>query len=330
MDRPMRLRRLALLLLLPVSAEAACAGRDLRLDMAPETRAELDAAVGQTVFPEGNHWIARKGGTVLHLIGTLHLNDPRMGPIVERLAPTLSQADAFYFEITQSDMAEFEKNLAADFSPVLITSGPSLIDLMDEADWARISTALAARGVPGWMAAKMQPWFLSMMLGMPPCMLQMPDADHGMDARLSELALSRGIRQHSLERIEDLIAIFQSHSLEDQVQSLVRMTGALQAGDDQMATMANSYIEEKHAEILQLAKILGREASGLPPEVFASEWAEFEDQLLVQRNANWMEKILSIRGQTAVIAVGAGHLAGDHGLLMQLQNAGYNLTREPF
>ncbi|SHF11045.1 hypothetical protein SAMN05444279_11757 [Ruegeria intermedia] len=326
----MRLLLFALFLLSPVVGHTACDGRDLRLDMAPETRAELEAAVSRTPFPEGNHWIARKGDTVLHLIGTLHINDPRMGPIVERLTPTLSRADAFYFEITQSDMAEFEKTLATDFSPVLITSGPTLIEMMSEADWARISATLAARGIPGWMAAKMQPWFLSMLLGMPPCMLQMPDADYGMDARLAELAQAEGIPQHSLERIEDLSAIFQSHPLEDQVQSLVRMADALQAEDDQMATMANAYIEEKHAEILQLAKILGRDASGLPPEVFAREWAGFEDQMLVQRNANWMQKLLALDSQTAVVAVGAGHLPGRHGLLNQLLLAGFSLTRAPF
>lgn len=326
----MRLILLVLFLAQPYLAQAACQGRDLRLDMSPAAHAELDAAVSQVVFPEGNHWIAQRGNTVLHLIGTLHVNDPRMDPIVARLAPTLGQADAFYFEITQSDMNAFEQNLAGDFSPVLITSGPTLIDLMSAEDWSEISTALAARGVPGWMAAKMRPWFLSMMLGMPPCMLNTPDAERGMDVRLTELAEARGIPQHSLEGIDDLIAIFDSHPMEEQVQSLIRMADALQAGDDQMVTMANTYFEEKHAEIMQLAKIIGRGESGLSPEIFAEEWAAFEDQLLVQRNTNWMRKILSLTDQTAVIAVGAGHLGGQDGLLNQLQRTGFSLTRAEF
>lgn len=167
-------------------------------------------------------------------------------------------------------------------------------------------------------------------LDMVPCMLQMPDADYGMDARLAELAQAEGIPQHSLERIEDLIVIFQSHPLEDQVQSRVRMADALRAEDDQMATLANAYIEEKHAEILQLAKILGRDASGLPPKVFAREWAGFEHQILVQRIANWIQQILALDSQTAVVAVGAGHLPGRHGLLNQLSLAGNSLTRAPF
>ena len=78
------------------------------------------------------------------------------------------------------------------------------------------------------------------------------------------------------------------------------------------------------------AKIQGLEASGLTPEEFDAEWQSFEDQLLVQRNANWMEIILSLKDQTAVIAVGAGHLRNDYGLLNQLQQAGYTLERAEF
>ncbi|MTI00448.1 TraB/GumN family protein [Roseibium sp. RKSG952] len=326
----MRLFSFFFCLLLPLSAHAACEGRDLRLDMTAEQHQQLDEAVSQILFPEGNHWIARKGDTVLHLIGTLHTNDERMGEVIERLSPTLSEADAFYFEITQDQMEAFQKDLEKDFSPVLITSGPTLIDLMGEEDWAVFSAALAERGIPDWMAAKMRPWFLSMMLGLPPCLMTTPDADRGMDKRLSELAEAKGIPQYSLERVEDVMNMFDSHPIEEQVQSLVRLAGALQAGDDHLITMANAYLEEKHAEILQLAKLQGLEASGLTPEEFDAEWKGFEDQLLVQRNANWMEQILDIKDQTIVIAVGAGHLSDEYGLLNQLQQAGYTLTRAPF
>ena len=326
----MRFLSLLLLLLLPTTAQAACEGRDARLDMDPETLATLDQQVSETPFPEGNHWIATKGDTVLHLIGTLHISDDRMGPVVERLTPVLSQADAFYFEVTDAEMEAFEKDLAKDFSPVLITSGPTLIDLMPAEDWATLSETLAERGIPSWMAAKMRPWFLSMMLGVPPCLMAEPDFDRGMDKRLSELAEAQGIPQHSLERIDELIAIFDSHPLEEQVQSLTRMAGALQAGDDQFITMANAYIEERHALIFHLARMQGLEDSGLSPEVFQAEWDSFEDQLLVQRNNNWMQKILALPEQTTVIAVGAGHLADTHGLLNQLEQAGYTLSRSPF
>ncbi|MES0824435.1 TraB/GumN family protein [Ruegeria sp. SCP11] len=326
----MRLLFLFVSLFLPISAYAACEGRDLRADLAPELQAEIEQALAETPFPEGNHWVASKGDTVLHVIGTLHSNDPRMDAVVERLTPVLSQADAFYFEITEDKLSDFEKSLAGDLSPVLITSGPTLIDMMPEDDWAALSAGLAERGIPSWMAAKMRPWFLSMMLGIPPCMMQDPNANHGMDARLTDLAEEHAIPQFSLEEIDDLMAIFDSHPIEKQVQSLVRMADALEGSEDQLATMANAYIEEQHGEIIQLARLQGRDASGLSQETFDEEWDGFEQQLLIGRNNNWMEHILGIQDQTAVIAVGAGHLGGEHGLLNQLQQAGYTLTRAPF
>ena len=316
--------------LLPATAFAACEGRDLRLDLTAGDRAALDAELAEIPFAEGNHWIARKDGTTLHLVGTLHTSDPRMDAIVGRLTPALSQADAFWFEVKKTDMEAFEQGLATDFSPVLITSGPTLIDLLDDESWAALSNRLAERGIASWMAAKMKPWFLSMMLGIPPCIVKTPGADRGMDQRLTELAEAHDIPQHSLEQVSDLIAIFESHPIEEQAQSIVRMADAFEAGDDHMVTMANAYMEERHAEILLVARLLGQETSEIAQDEFDKEWATFEDQLVVQRNRNWLTHILGIQGQTAVIAVGAGHLAGEEGLLHQLEQAGYDLQRAEF
>ena len=97
----MRLFLFLICLLLPATVQASCEGRDLKADLTPAARAELEQALEGVPYPDGNHWIATKGDTVLHLIGTLHLNDPRMDAIVERLTPTLGQADAFYFEVTR-------------------------------------------------------------------------------------------------------------------------------------------------------------------------------------------------------------------------------------
>ena len=45
-------------LLVPVGAHATCQGRDLRLNLTPESQAELERAIGKVPFPEENHWIA--------------------------------------------------------------------------------------------------------------------------------------------------------------------------------------------------------------------------------------------------------------------------------
>ncbi|WP_170769023.1 TraB/GumN family protein [Ruegeria lacuscaerulensis] len=326
----MRFLFIFICLFLPLSAYAACEGRDLRPDLSAEMQDQIQQALVNFPYPEGNHWIATKDGATLHLIGTVHTNDARMDAVVERLEPTLSQADAFYFEVTKAEMDAFQQGLAEDLSPVLITSGPTLIDMIPAEQWETLSQGLADRGIPSWMGAKMRPWFLSMTLGVPPCMVHEPNASYGMDARLTDLAAEYDIPQFSLETTAELMAMFNEFPMEQQVQSLVRMADAFESSEDQLATMLNAYLEEKHGEILQFARLQGLETSGLTEEIFDEEWDGFEEQLLIGRNNNWMAHILDIQDQTAVIAVGAGHLGGEHGLLNLLEQAGYTLERGPF
>ena len=47
-------------------------------------------------------------------------------------------------------------------------TGPTLTDQLPPEVWTDLSTALANRGIPAFMAAKFRPWYISVMLGMPP------------------------------------------------------------------------------------------------------------------------------------------------------------------
>lgn len=60
-----------------------------------------------------------------------------------------------------------------------------------------------------------------------------------------------------------------------------------------------------------------------------SDAAELRDALLVRRNANWARWV---RGRldkpgTVLVAVGAGHLAGDQSVVSLLQKDGFKVTR---
>jgi len=53
---------------------------------------------------------------------------------------------------------------------------------------------------------------------------------------------------------------------------------------------------------------------------------QYEDMLLNNRNRNWVLKLKTIMNERAVtIAVGAGHLPGDKGLIELLKKEGYTV-----
>ncbi len=57
---------------------------------------------------------------------------------------------------------------------------------------------------------------------------------------------------------------------------------------------------------------------------FGSE--KYEDLLLNNRNKNWVKQLKEImKKQSVFVAVGAGHLVGDFGLINLLKRAGYKV-----
>lgn len=56
------------------------------------------------------------------------------------------------------------------------------------------------------------------------------------------------------------------------------------------------------------------------------EFKNMEDQLLIKRNKKWIPKILELMyAKPTFVAVGCGHLVGDHGLIELLRAKGYTL-----
>jgi len=53
----------------------------------------------------------------------------------------------------------------------------------------------------------------------------------------------------------------------------------------------------------------------------------YTDLLLYRRNSNWVTKLKTLLpGKSLVVAVGAGHLPGEKGVINLLRKAGYTLT----
>ena len=53
----------------------------------------------------------------------------------------------------------------------------------------------------------------------------------------------------------------------------------------------------------------------------------YQDILIFNRNKNWVQKLKKIMPErTVVVAVGAGHLAGEKGVIKLLRKEGYTVT----
>ncbi|UOA28078.1 TraB/GumN family protein [Pseudosulfitobacter sp. DSM 107133] len=319
-----------LALLLPQMAVATCNGTDLRTRLTADQTADLDALMRDMPYPDGNHWIAHKGDQTIHLIGTIHVADPRLPAVADALAPVIATADALLVEATAIEEEQLKDAMATRPELISLASGPTLIDLMPAEDWAELAQAASQRGIPPFMAAKLQPWYLSLILGMPPCvMTAMQNGGEGLDKALLRVASENGTPATALEPFDTLFTLMGQDPLEEQVALLRLGTFGVQQLEDLTATLVAQYFAQEHGAIMPLNRVVTRSWLDLPKSEFDVLFDDMLDKLLVRRNANWLPKITASQGVT-VVAVGAGHLGGTHGLLNLLAGDGYMLTRQPF
>jgi len=321
----------AVFLLLPGALEAACIGVDVRPDLDAAQRAELDQRLADMPYPAGNHWTATKGGQTLRIVGTFHLDDPRLDPVAARLKPLIKQADRVMLEATDTEITALQKAVASRPELMFITSGPTLIDLLPPEEWDELAKAAAARGLPGFMVAKFQPWYLSIVLSTPPCMAaEMQNGPRGLDHRIMKMAQAEGIPTQALEAYDTLFTIFGQDPLEEQVEMLRLGLVPPDGAENAFETLKLQYFEEAHGAAVELSRIVSRPLIDLPPEEFDAEYDKLMGAILTQRNIAWMDRILAATDETVLIAVGAGHLSGEYGLLNLLAAEGYALNREAF
>ncbi|MEL7133133.1 MAG: TraB/GumN family protein [Pseudomonadota bacterium] len=320
-----------LIWLVPGAVLAACTGTDLRPTLSPAAQAAIAAETATLAYPEGNHWRATKGDKTITVLGTMHLHDPRMTAVVDRLAPTLEKADLVLVEITAQEEAAMLSAIATDPSIAFLTDGPSLIDRVPPDIWSELAEAAQRRGVPPFMAAKYQPWFLSLTLALAPCaMADVQAGKPGLDKMVIGAAEAAGVPVEGLETFREVLDVLGADPIEEQLRFLPLMVQMERTVDDATATTIATYFDEEHGALLAFSRVFTREQIDFPRAEFDALFDEMMGMLLDERNLMWMQRIDQRDEDDIVIAVGAAHLSGQTGLLKQLEERGFQLERLAF
>ncbi len=310
-------------LFLALPALATCEGENLYEALSVEEKAALDARLADTPYPEGNLWRAERDGSTVHVVGTLHLADPRHEVMISRLEPVLDHTDLVILESSMETEAEMANLVMTRPDVAIITEGPSLIEQLGDEDWNRLKPLLLARGVPPFIAAKMQPWLVAMTLAIPACAIQhMAEGALGLDGQIEKLAQRQGIDLATLDVLEDVLNMLATASPDEQL-SLLRASIMPEEDVNDMHTTLNAlYFDGRHRLLMEISRALSEEMGE------EDGFRIMEDDLLKGRNEKWAPKIADlVDGKDAILAVGAAHLSGETGVLKQLENLGYNLTR---
>jgi uncharacterized protein YbaP (TraB family) len=153
---------------------------------------------------------------------------------------------------------------------------------------------------------KLKPFFSSSIL----LQHQLGDIE-GFDQYFNEEAKKRKIPSYGLETLEYQLKTVNTISIEEQAKMLMESLG----------TEMTEYYK-------MLDLYLADDLNGLSDVMNNSEMSSesFTENFLKQRNKNWIPEIEKlISKEKTFIAVGAGHLPGEFGVIELLRNKGYSV-----
>ncbi len=318
-----------MLALTALPAAAACTGADL-LDALPAAeRAALERAAHAVPHAQGLLFRAEKSGQRVTVVGTYHLHDDRHAGLVAAVSPALDDATALLVEAGPDEERALQAAMARDPALGFIMAGPTLPERLSEADWQRLRSAAEARGVPGPVAAKMQPWLVTVTLALSPCEIREAQLGaQGLDQLLMDQAAARGVPVAALEPYDTAFRIFEGLSAQEESDMIVVALSAVDRADDYAQTLADAYFDAEPRLIWEFGRHDALANAGLPAAAIEAQMALAEDRLMVSRNRAWIAPIETAAAKgPVVVAVGALHLSGEAGVLALLESRGWTVTR---
>ncbi len=314
-------------LAMPVGAQ--CVGASFYDRLTTTDRATLDSIAAETPFGRGLIWTATRGDATLTVVGTMHITDPRHATLLARIAPAIARADLLLVEATKDDEAAMRAAMAADPGIMFITDGPTLIDRLDGETWNTLKNAAESRQIPGFMTAKMQPWFLMVTLAIPTCaMAGIQAGGRGLDQMIMQSADDNAVPVQALESWRTMFDLLTGTSFDEQVAMLKTAIMPEDLLSEMYVALQDDYFAGRVAEIWEMSRLSMNYIPGMDLAEAEAGFAQTEQLLLINRNAAWVPVIEAAAAgkKSVVVAFGAAHLPGENGVLRLLEQQGWAIA----
>ena len=264
-------------------------------------------------------WKVTGGNGVVFLFGTVHVGKNDLYPLASVIEDSFKQSDTLIEEVDPTNSLE-SLRLAQDIiKGGMYPVGDSIANHLTEETYARL-TEYAKTGRLGADYTRAKPWLLSLMI------TQHQLKEMGFDP-------SKGLDQHFMQEASD------TH----------KAIGALETADSQLRTFS-SFSDDLQDQLLMTTLLDASKATEILDrtlEAWTAGNTEVMDDLInrdvrdhpvlrplmekvfYQRNDAMTEKIEKFleTGKTYFVAVGAGHLVGERGIVKQLRRKNYTVEQ---
>ncbi len=247
-----------------------------------------------------------------YVFGTIHLIDRESYFLPEGFDKSLDRTDEVVFEIDMNEMTDLSAQMGL-ISKAFMDNDLTLKDLLTKDEYNTVKEHFDKMGLPLFFFEKMKPMFLTVMTSMDLDLGEMQEKMTSYEMEILEMANERNKQVGGLETMDFQLSLFDSIPYKEQARILYESIAVEKEDNDQMKELVDMYTSQN---IEALQQSLGKDETV----------SNYEDILVNQRNRNWIP-IMSekMKSKPTFFAVGAGHLAGEEGVLHLLRKAGYRI-----
>lgn len=243
-----------------------------------------------------------------YLFGTFHLMCRSDINLSNQLKTAVKNSNVVYMEMDMDDPSVVMGGLLM----MNMKDGKKLKDLYTEEEYKKLSVFFKdSLKMSLGFVERSKPYFLMAMLypKMMPC-----KSVSGVEEVLMRLAKTEQKEIKGLETIQFQTSVFDSIPYEAQAKELLTGIDSMKSYAKYFDTMVQVY---KSQQLPAMEALLTRKELGMQDRM---------DLLLDKRNKNWVQQLKQIMPKQPVfVAVGAGHLLGNNGLIALLKKEGYKL-----
>jgi uncharacterized protein YbaP (TraB family) len=296
--------------------------------------ASVASQTAQTrIAPTEKPFLWRIDGAVpSYLYGTVHVPDARVLELPEVVRRAFDASDVFYAEIPLDPGTQI-----SILGRIMLPEGKTLRTVAGDAVFNRlvraVGRALGSDAPPGMaeamgaMFTSMKPWAAMSQVELLEFLPDLASGRQPLDAMLYEMAGNAKKELAALETVEEQLAVFDSFSDEEQVRLLVASLDDMEkprpAGVSATKEVVDLYLA---GDLDRLAVEANKRFAENDPlhKKFMTRLVDDRNILMANRIAEFCRKKPT---QSHFFAVGAMHYAGATGIITQLGNKGFKVTR---
>ena len=243
-----------------------------------------------------------------YLYGTYHLLCPDDLQLSDNVKNAVKASSKVYLELDFDDPEMMQKMQAN----MLMEGDASIKNLLPDSTFQKASKSfLATTGISLEMLSKMKPILLSVMLypSLMKCELSSPEQ------LFATMAAEQKIPVEGLETVEQQMKVMDQIPYQEQAQMLVDYLLEPEKFNKETIDLLKQY---KEGDLDAMEKSMN------DPN---QSYSKYLEGMLLQRNRNWIPIIMKQSNENPIfIAVGAGHLAGEEGVISLLRKQGYTVS----